>query len=91
MKPIKAYLAIVVVLALFFMVRVGVAQHTLLDTTLAKKYYELGDKYYSSQDLDSSNIYYQKAADVFKQIAKQNNDNLMWAKHARRRQKRGSA
>ena len=53
------------------------------DTIEAKKYYALSDKYYNDWDLDSSNIYYRKAADVYKQIAENNNDTLMWAKYVR--------
>ncbi len=59
------------------------AQNITTDTTLAKQYYALGDKYYYESNIDSSTFYYQKAADVYKKVAQVNNDTLMWAKHIR--------
>ena len=81
MKNIKLNLALSILLILLFKIPTINAQINTADTTLAKNYYLLGDKYYSTQDIDSSNIYYQKAADVCREIAAENNDTLMWAKY----------
>ncbi len=56
------------------------SQPSATDTTLAKKYFVLADKYYSSGNLDSSSIYYQNAADIYKPIALKTNDPGVWRK-----------
>ena len=69
----------ITIITLFFATQIFAQNYT--DTTLAKQYYELGTKYYNEWNLDSSIIFYQKAADIYKQIAEENNDTLMWEKH----------
>ena len=59
----------------------SLGQTAMQDTVLAKAYYKLGDKHYDNNNLDSSNYYYQKTADIYKNIAQKNNDKLMWAKY----------
>jgi len=59
------------------------SQDIASDTVSAKQYYLLGDKYYEDWNIDSSSIYYLKAANIYKQIAEKNNDTLMWEKHIR--------
>ncbi len=64
-------------------VQTSFAQKITADTSLAKQYYILADDYYYSENLDSSNIYYQKAADIYKKIAETNSDTTMWEKHVK--------
>jgi tetratricopeptide (TPR) repeat protein len=67
---------------MLIMVQISFSQNTIADTIVAKEYFALGDKYYG-QNTDSSTFYYQKAADIYKQIAEKNKDTLMWQKHIR--------
>jgi len=57
------------------------SQDYSLDTTLALKYYKLGDKFFSAYQLDSSTSYYKKAAEVYKQFAERDKETLMYEKH----------
>ena len=68
------------IISLFFAMHFF-AQNTITDTTLAKKNHKLGDSHYYKSNIDSSNYYYQKAAILYKQIAKTSNDTVMWGKH----------
>ena len=74
--PVIPLLNLIVVLNAF-------SQDIASDTISAKQYYMLGDKYYEDWNIDSSSIYYLKAANVYKQIAEKNKDTLMWEKHIR--------
>jgi len=52
------------------------------DTILAKEYYALGDKFYG-KNTDSSTIYYQNAANVYREVASSKNDTFLWGKYVR--------
>ncbi len=80
MKVLKFILIFSITQILFGNIK---AQNITENIILAKKYYALGDKYYSKNKLDSSNIFYQKSADIYKQIAEENNDTLKWEKYVR--------
>ena len=70
----------IIIITLLFVSQIF-GQNISADTTFAKQYYALGDKYYDNSNLDSSSVFYQKAADIYKQIAITNNDTLMWEKY----------
>jgi len=59
------------------------AQEIPADVTLAKNCYAFGDAFYSRQLTDNSTFYYQKAADIYKQIAIESGDTVMWENHVR--------
>ncbi len=58
-----------------------VGQEALVDTALAEQYFAKGDEFYDSMDLKLSNDYYQKAADIFKNIALIDDDKKMWERY----------
>ncbi len=64
---------------IFFATHMIYAQNSL--SLAAEKYTSIGDKFYKEQAVDSSNIYYQKAADIYKKIAIKNSDTLKWANY----------
>ncbi len=57
------------------------SQITYNDTVIAGKYLTIGDIFYNKKQIDSSTFFYQKAGDIYKNLAVDNNDNLMWKKH----------
>ncbi|MCD4792545.1 MAG: CHAT domain-containing protein [Bacteroidales bacterium] len=78
MKILKTILSLAIIIC---MIQISNAQNITTETTLANKFFVLGDKFYNQNCLDSSNIYYQKAAEIYKIAAQKNNDTLMWKKH----------
>ncbi|MCF6367194.1 MAG: CHAT domain-containing protein [Bacteroidales bacterium] len=79
------YFKIVLPVFIFIFISSSTNAQNYSDTVSAEQYYALGDKYYKLQKLDSSNIFYQKAADIYKQTAVKNNDTLKWLEYVKLR------
>lgn len=52
-----------------------------VDTSLANKYYTIAEGFFKSDQCDSSNLYFEKAAKIYKKAAERDNNKRIWSRY----------
>lgn len=75
MKALRIFL---ITAFLLIVIQWSYSQNIVDSTQKANEYCQIGDYFYSANELDSSNYYYLKAADLYKKNALSSKDTMSW-------------